>query len=78
MAIHKEGPFVRVLGKGARRRLYIKRDRKKVLDYMVELEVQVKDQWKAVVRYDPWHRGPHRDEHRLDGTQRKEYLEAVS
>lgn len=42
---------------------------------MLELEVEVKGKWEAVVRYDPRHRGPHRDEHTLDGNQRKEYLD---
>lgn len=69
------GPFIRRLGEGARRRLWLLRDRKKILNYMVELEVEVAPgSWKPVVRYDTRHGGPHCDQHRIDGQKRKEPL----
>jgi hypothetical protein len=44
----------------------------KILDYMVQLEVQVGDEWRPVVRYDPADRGPHCDIIRLDGEEKDE------
>jgi len=41
----------------------------------VQLEVEVKGEWKAVVRYDCSHEFTHRDSYNLRGRQRKEELD---
>lgn len=47
--------YDRPLGRGARKRHYHKTERGKVADFMVQLEVTVKGEWKEVIRYDCTH-----------------------
>jgi len=71
--LHRQEKSYRApLGEGARKRIKIVREGQKILDYMVQLEVQVSGEWKPVVRYDPADRGPHCDIMRLDGAERDE------
>lgn len=66
--------YTKRLGEGARKRIRIRREGQKILDYMVQLEVYVEEDevWKEVVRYDPADRGPHCDIHRLNGDEKDE------
>lgn len=63
------------LGDGARKRHYHKAERGEVINFMVQLEVEVaKGVWKPVVRYDCSHDFAHRDRYNLRGEQEKDDL----
>lgn len=59
----------------ARKRHYHKTERGRVVQFVVQLEVKVEDQWKPVVRYDCSHRFVHRDSYGVSGRQKKEELD---
>jgi len=61
--IKKSGP----LGAGVRYRLEVRKEKKKVLDYVINLEVLHDGKWKECVRYDARHEGPHCDVYNLNG-----------
>jgi hypothetical protein len=42
-----------------------------VVNFVVQLEVEVEGEWKQVVRYDCFHKFVHRDSYDLKGRQRK-------
>jgi len=58
----------------ARKRHYHKTERGRVIQFVVQLEVEVEGEWQPVVRYDCSHRFVHRDSYNLSGRQRKEEL----
>jgi len=58
----------------ARKRHYHKTDKGRVINFAVQLEAEVKGEWKPVVRYDCSHKFVHRDGYNLSGRQRKEEL----
>ena len=63
------------LGDGTRKRHYHKTERGEVINFMVQLEVEVaKGGWKPVVRYDCSHDFAHRDRYNLRGEQEKDDL----
>ena len=70
-----EVEYDRPLGYGARKRHYHKTERGQVVDFLVQLEVEVRGEWVAVVRYDCSHGFVHKDLHNLTGEKRKERLE---
>ena len=74
----REGPFFRALGEGAQRRLELVREGKKILDFLVQLEIETEEPgtWRPIVRYDTAHGIPHRDQYNREGRQRKEFLDA--
>lgn len=80
----EEGPFFRALGEGARRRLELVREGKKILDFVVQLEIELETEephgkgkrWVPIVRYDTAHGVPHRDQYNREGRQRKTFLDA--
>ena len=45
-----------------------------VLKFTIQLEVETKGRWKAVIRYDTAHRYAHVDRFNLQGKRRKERL----
>jgi hypothetical protein len=59
----------------ARKRHYHKTDRGRVVNFVVQLEVEVEAEWRPVVRYDCSHKFTHRDAYNLSGRQRKEELD---
>jgi hypothetical protein len=63
----KEKEFVVVLGNDSRIRHYHNRIRKEILEFRVQLEIQVKGGWKPIVRYDTAHGFAHRDTYHADG-----------
>lgn len=67
--------YDRPLGQGARKRHYHKAERGKVIDFMVQLEVQVGGEWKEVIRYDCTHNFAHMDRYDLEGKRKKDDLE---
>lgn len=63
------------LGEGARKRHCHRTERGVVVNFMVQLEVEVtKGVWKAVIRYDCSHDFAHRDRYNLRGEQDKDDL----
>ena len=60
--------------RNARKRHYHRTDRGRVVNFMVQLEVKVKGEWRPVLRYDCSHEFVHRDSYNLRGRQRKEEL----
>lgn len=67
--------YDRPLGQGAKKRHYHKTERGKVVDFMVQLEVAVKGEWKEVIRYDCTHSFVHIDRYNLEEKRKKEDLE---
>jgi len=59
----------------ARKRHYHKTNRGRVMNFVVQLEVEVGGEWKPAVRYDCTHSFVHRDCYNLSGEQRKEELD---
>lgn len=57
-----------------RKRHYHKTDRGRVVNFVVQLEVEVKGEWKPLVRYDCSHEFVHRDSYNLKGRQKKAEL----
>jgi hypothetical protein len=55
-------------------RVRLKKDRGKITAFVVQYETLVKDQWKAIVRYDTAHGQPHRDVMSPDGRKEKRLL----
>jgi len=49
-------------------------EKKRVVEFVVQLEVLHQGRWKPVIRYDGAHRFAHRDRYNLRGEQRKEAL----
>ncbi len=58
----------------ARKRHFHKTTRGKVINFVVQLEVNYKGKWKEVVRYDCSHGYAHRDDYNLRGKHTKEEL----
>lgn len=63
------------LGKRARKRHYHETKHGKVIDFMVQLEVKAKGEWREVIRYDCAHGYAHMDRYNLEGKREKEDLE---
>ena len=51
---------------------------KKIVEFRVQLETVVKDEWHPVVRYDTAHGKAHRDILHPDGSQSKDWFEGYS
>jgi hypothetical protein len=51
---------------------------KKIVEFRIQLETLVKDEWQAVVRYDTAHGRAHRDILHPDGTQSKDWFEGYT
>lgn len=69
-----ERSYTRALGEGARKRHYHRTEKGVVVDYVVQLEVQMEGLWKAVIRYDCAHDFSHVDRYNRRGEQQKEEL----
>ncbi|KPV64615.1 MAG: hypothetical protein AOA66_0048 [Candidatus Bathyarchaeota archaeon BA2] len=71
----KEKAFFIYLSLETRIRVRIARERRNVVDFVVQLEVEAKHgEWKAVVRYNYAHGFPHRDLIHANGTEEKETI----
>lgn len=67
--------YDRPLGQSARKRHYHKTEHGKVIEFMVQLEVEVKGEWMGVIRYDCAHGFAHMDRYNVEGNRKKEDLE---
>lgn len=69
-----ERTYTRALGEKARKRHIHTTDRGNVIDFVVQLEVQVGGEWKTVLRYDCAHDFSHIDRYNIRGERMKEPL----
>ena len=69
-----EKTYTRTLGEDARKRHYHKTEKGKVIDYIVQLEVRVGNEWKPVIRYDCSHDFAHSDRYNIGGKKEKEKI----
>jgi hypothetical protein len=67
----KEREFVVLLSHESRIRHYHSRLKQQVLEFMVQLEVNIRGEWRPVVRYDTAHGFAHRDIFHGDGRSEK-------
>ena len=69
-----EKSYVRILGVRDRIRVRFKKDRGKIIEFVIQYETLVRNEWQAVVRYDTAHGRPHTDIIMPDGTKEKRLL----
>ena len=69
-----EKAYTRTLGNNARKRHYHKTEKVEVVNFVVQLEVNVQGSWKAVIRYDCAHDFAHVDRYNIDGDSFKNDL----
>ncbi len=67
--------YVRALGEGARIRHYHETRRGKVVAFVVQLEVELRNVWLPVMRYDMAHGQAHLDVYETPRRKRKQFLE---
>ena len=67
----KRTEYVIPLGENARKRHIHKTEKGKVIDFIIQLEIFVDEQWKVVIRYDFAHRFVHIDRYYLNGRKVK-------
>jgi hypothetical protein len=69
--------FVVVFEDGVRKRHYHKTEKGQVIDFVVQLEVSIKNEWRAVVRYDCSHGFSHVDRYDMSGKKTKKELRGI-
>ena len=69
-----ERAYTRALGENVRKRHSHRTERGKVVEFAVQLEVKMDNEWKPVLRYDCAHDFSHIDRYNSRGGQRKEDL----
>ena len=69
-----EKSYVQILDVRDRIRVRFKKDRGKIIEFVIQYEMLVKAEWQAVVRYDTAHGRPHTDIIMPDGTKEKRLL----
>jgi hypothetical protein len=69
-----EKSYVLVVGARDRMRVRFKKDRGKIIEFVVQYETLLRGKWQAVIRYDTAHGEPHTDVIRPDGTKEKRLL----
>ena len=78
-----EKSYTRSLGEGVRKRHFHKTVIGTVIDFVVQLEVEIEGEWKPVIRYDCSHDYTHIDRYNLKGEKEKielnlDYAEALT
>jgi len=56
-------------------RHYHRTERGQIVEFSLQLEIEVEETWRPVIRYDTAHGSAHIDRFTLQGKQRKEWLE---
>ncbi len=69
-----ERSYVQVVGARDRIRVRFKKERGRIIEFVIQYETLVRNKWQAVVRYDTAHGQPHTDVIRPDGTKEKKLL----
>ena len=72
--MNKITEYVILFDEGVRKRHYHETQKGKVIYFVVQLEANVGEQWKVVIRYDCAHQFAHIDTYDLKGNQRKSEL----
>ena len=62
------------LSETARRRERFVKEKGKITEFIVQLEIRIGDEWRPVIRYDSAHGFAHRDRYTLEGESWKEPL----
>ena len=70
----KSVDFVVILDDGVRKRHRHETIRGQVTHFVVQLEIQVQNEWKVVIRYDFTHGYAHADQYDIKGNQTKKEL----
>ena len=70
-----ERRYIIPYSRDARKRHYHKTERGRVVNFVVQLEVETEGEWKPVVRHDCSHKFVHKDSCDLRGKQRKEEID---
>lgn len=70
--------YVRALGEGARLRHRHETQRGRIVAFVVQLEVVLRDTWVPVIRYDMAHGQAHIDIYATPRRKRKEFLDLPS
>lgn len=63
--------FIVIFDDGVRKRHYHETEKGKVIYFVVQLELEVKGEWKVAVRYDCSHGFSHRDKYDIKGNKTK-------
>ena len=66
--------FVVIFDDGVRKRHNHKTEKGKVINFAVQLEIEVEGEWKVAVRYDCSHGFSHMDKYDIKGNQTKKML----
>ncbi len=69
-----EKTYTRDLGEGVRKRHYHRTEKGKVIDFVVQLEVEMDGEWQPVIRYDCSHDFAHIDRYNIKGRKEKEVI----
>jgi len=69
-----EKSYLQMLDVKERIRVRFKKDRGRIVEFVVQYETLVRDEWMAIVRYDTAHGQPHTDVFKPDGTKAKTLL----
>lgn len=67
-----EKRYVQIVDAKNRVRVRFKKDRGRIVDFVVQYETLIKGDWRPIVRYDTAHGQPHTDIFRSDGTTGEE------
>lgn len=66
--------FIVIFDEGVRKRHYHETEKGKVSHFAVQLEINIKGEWKVVVRYDCSHGFSHIDKYGIKGNKKKKIL----
>ena len=69
-----ESRYLLPVSTDTRIRHYHRTDRRRVVEFSIQLEVKVDDGWRAVIRYDTAHGSAHIDRFTIGGKRQKEWL----
>jgi len=67
--------FVVIFDDGVRKRHHHETEKGKVIYFAVQLEIEVKREWKVAIRYDCSHGSAHIDRYDIKGNQTKKILD---
>ena len=69
-----EKAYLQMITDRDRIRVRFKKERGRIIEFVVQYETQIENEWKPVIRYDTAHGRAHTDVLRPDGTQEKRLL----
>jgi len=69
-----EKSYLQMLDVKERIRVRFKKDRGRIVEFIVQYETLLRDEWTVIVRYDTAHGQPHTDVLKPDGTKEKTLL----